>query len=109
MQTLPLSRLAPALRAMAKGDPYTEAAIELLITHGTWLRRPEFHDALVEHETIDGTARAWIIWSEVTDFLKVVGCASSEARILRLCTELAGTATSTSLAHNLAGLDDTNA
>jgi hypothetical protein len=50
MFTLPPDVLAARLRAQAQGAYGAEAAVELLIAHGIWLRRSDFNEQLVEHE-----------------------------------------------------------
>ena len=112
MNTLPTSRLALALRATARGSYGTEAAVELLIGHGTWLRRNDFLNHVVEYgNDTGGTAitHAWIPWEDIPTFLTRARCAGSEARILRLATELAGVDSGVPLVELLAQLDDTNA
>ncbi len=111
MNTLPSSRLALALRAQARGSYGTEAAVELLIGHGTWLRRNDFLNHLIEYAgDNDATVtNAWIAWGNVPAFLDRTGRSGSEARILRLACELWGYITHLPLAANLAQLDDTNA
>jgi hypothetical protein len=109
MHTLPIGRLAPALRAEAEGIYATEAAVELLIRHGVWLRREDFLDALVRYEAhCADVPLAQIFWREVPDFLDRARCSGSEARILRLATELNGVDTGVALADLLSSLDDAN-
>ena len=112
MNTLPTSRLALALREQARGSYGTEAAVELLIGHGTWLRRHDFLNRLVEYgNTTGGSAvtSAWISWDNVPSFVVRARCAGSEERILRLAAELAGVDSGVPLVELLAQLDDTNA
>ncbi len=56
--------LTAALRAHARGLHTSEAAIELLIGHASWLRRTDFVDPFVHIATglIDGTPIASIGW-----------------------------------------------
>ena len=111
MNTVPMDWLASALRAQAAGAYTTEAAIELLIAHGTWLTRNDFLNDLVEYAGDDdaNVTHAWISWWDVPAFLDRAQCSGSEARILRLACELWGYATGVPLAENLSLLDDTNA
>ena len=110
MNTLSSGWLASALRAQAEGAYTTEAAIELLIGHGTWLARNDFLNTLVEYGGDDTTpAYAWISWQDVPAFLDRAQCSGSEARILRLACELWGFNSGVPLADNLTLLDDTNA
>lgn len=45
-------------------DPHVKAAVELLLWHGFWLRRPDFCKACV---TVDGDV--WIRWAEARAFV----------------------------------------
>jgi hypothetical protein len=102
--------LAEALRAWAKGLYTSEAAVELLIVHGTWLRRGDFLDACTGPcEGPDGQddwSMVWIDWSEVATFEGP--SSSSEWRMRQIAAELAGTDTGVPLAELLSSLDDTN-
>ena len=111
MNTLPIGWLASALRAQAAGVYTTEAAIELLISHGTWLDRNDFLNQLVEYggDNDANPTYAWITWQNVPAFLDRAHCSGSEARILRLACELWGYSSGLPLADNLTQLDDTNA
>lgn len=109
MCTLPLDALAAGLRAHARGDYGTEAAVDLLIGHRRWLERPDFLDALVlTDRERHRTPLAWICWPQVPAFLADAPCSSSEARILRLAASLAGTDPARPLSDLLTGLDDSN-
>ena len=110
MNTLPIGRLAAALRAQARGSYGTEAAVELLLAHGTWLRRNDFLNHLIEYAgDNDATVtHAWIAWENVPTFVTRARCSGSEGRILRLAAELTGVDTAVPLVELLAQLDDTN-
>jgi hypothetical protein len=110
--TVPLDQLADLLVADARGDFAKEAAAHLVVAHDRWLRRDDFVSALLGYDRhLDGHPVAWIDWPEVPAFLDQhrYACSSSEARILRIAAELAGTDTYTPIDELLTGLDDTNA
>jgi hypothetical protein len=108
MHTLTPDQLAHLLRQSAAGSYADEAAIELSIAHGSWLRRSDFLTACVNYDHDRNHPVAWIDFDTVNDFLVRAGCSSSEARILRLAAELAGVDTGHPLAELLSSLDDTN-
>jgi hypothetical protein len=114
---LPPDQLAVMLRAWASGLYASEAAVELLIAHGSWLARRDFRSGLVD-AVDDGWGRngaiepmAAIGWDVVADFLDQpeVGASSSEVAILRLAASLAGARGPTSLMEITGSLDETNA
>jgi hypothetical protein len=102
--------LADALRAWARGLYPVEAAVELLIAHGTWLRRGDFLDACTGPcegpAGEDDWSMVWIDWPAVAAFEGA--SSSSEWRIRQIAAELAGTNTSEPLGELLSSLDDTN-
>lgn len=103
-------QLTAALRASSKGIYCEEAAIELIINHGAWLRRDDFTGQFIR--TQDGPVRditAVIDWDEAMTTLQAgnLPCSSSEAAILNLAASLA-TATPVSLRHAIIGLDQAN-
>jgi hypothetical protein len=115
-RTISPDRLATMLRAWASGMYASEAAVDLLIAHGTWLARRDFRQALVD-AVDDGWSRggdlepmASIDWDAVTDFLERpdVSASSSEVTILRLAASMAGSRGPASLLEITASLDDTN-
>jgi hypothetical protein len=110
MPTLPLDldQLADCLRANAAGYYPSEAATELLIGHGSWLRRDDFLTTCVDYDHDGTTPVAWIVWAAIPAFLAVAPCSSSEASILRLVAELEGEDTGRPLVDLLTGLDDAN-
>jgi hypothetical protein len=59
--------LASALRACARGIYPDEAAVELLISHGTFLHRGDLTSRFISHGTTasDGTAMAAVDWEAV--------------------------------------------
>jgi hypothetical protein len=58
--------IAARLRAWTEGnDPHVRAAVELLIGHGYWLRRPDFTEACVSGR---GEGEAWIRWAKARDY-----------------------------------------
>lgn len=108
------AQLAGMLRACAQGDYPSEAAVELLIGHRSWLDRADFRRELL-HAVDDGWVRgatvamASIEWEAVEVFLDTCGASGSERRILLLASSLAGHDHGESLRELLTGLDHTNA
>jgi hypothetical protein len=84
--------LAAPLRAAARGICPTEAAVDLLITHGVFLRRRDFTTHFVQQGThlADGTQLAEIEWSTAINALDGgdLPCSRSEAQLLRLAASL---------------------
>jgi len=108
MHTLTPDQLAHLLRAWAAGYYTDEAAAKLLCEHRSWLTRADFLATCVNYDH-DGTAPvAWVDWPAVPAFVDQAPCSSSEARILRLATEMAGVDTGQPLAELLSSLDDRN-
>jgi hypothetical protein len=98
--------LVAGLRTQAQGVYAAEAAVELLIAHGAWLRRADFRDELVDGPRGDF---AWIDWHRIPELLEHTSCSGSEARVLALAAELVGIDTGRSLDELLSpNLDDTN-
>jgi hypothetical protein len=100
--------LAAALRAWAKGLLSTEAAVELLIGHRSWLYRDDFLEIAVEfgRETADGVVLAAVDWKAAVAALVAGGlpCSGGEGRILRLAASIAG-GVAVDLGSALSGLD----
>jgi hypothetical protein len=109
MTTLTPDQLAPLLRASAAGWYATEAATELLCEHRSLLTRADFLAACVDYDHDGTTPVAWVTWDAIPGYVDRAPLSSSEARILGLAAELAGTDTGTPLAELLSGLDDGNA
>ena len=115
--TLRADELAPMLRAWAAGLYTSEAAVELLIAHGIWLRRRDFLTAAVaavdDGWTRDGAApMASIDFDAALALLddEHTHASTSEAGILRLVASLADPAfPAWPLAACVPGLDATNA
>ncbi|MCO6010564.1 hypothetical protein NE236_36960 [Actinoallomurus purpureus] len=99
--------LAALLRVGARGYHPEEAAIKLLIDHGTWLRRQDFTRACVVFD--DAQSAAFIDWRLAIKALNAgdLPCSASEANILRLATALNG-GPGVSLRDALIGLDSRN-
>jgi hypothetical protein len=78
--------LAAALRNWTRGhDPHVSAAVELLIGHGTWLRRRDFIRAAVRKNGPE----AWIAWMDARAFVDAGTRAStSEHAILDMAVAL---------------------
>ncbi len=103
-------QLTAALRAGSKGMYCDQAAAELLIRHGSWLRRDDFtaRFVLTGSSQAGGTTAA-IDWEEAITALHAgdLPCSSSEASILGLAASLA-TSTPVVLRHSITGLDQAN-
>ena len=66
-------------------DLHVRAAVELLIEHDCWLRRPDFVRACVHR----GPREAWIDWTQARKFINQGAAASSsEMAVLDLATAL---------------------
>ena len=103
--------LTAALRAHAQGLYCLEAAIELLISHGSWLRRDDFlHFVHTTPDLTNNTPMAPIHWPEALAALDrgQLPCSGSEARMLRLSASLAE-GIPVDLRATLTGLDTSNA
>jgi hypothetical protein len=72
-------------RWTAHHDPHVRAAVELLIEHETWIRRPDFRRACIHADTRE----AWINWRKAREFCDSgpVG-STSELAILDLAVAL---------------------
>jgi hypothetical protein len=106
----PQHPLAPSLRACARGIYPDEAAIELLIGHGTFLDRDDFTRHITgEHGRPGGAAHAAIDWTAATTALDAgtLPCSGGERRIFRLAASLAA-GLPVNLRDALTGLDEHN-
>ncbi len=103
-------QLTAALRAGSKGMYCDQAATELLIRHGSWLRRDDFTARYILIGTSQaGDITAAIDWEEAITALHAgdLPCSSSEAAILGLAASFAA-ATPVVLRHAITGLDQAN-
>lgn len=100
--------LAALLRIGAQGDRPAEAAVELLIGHGVWLRRSDFVSACVTVESGRAGSAAFIDWPAAVCALDAgeLPCSSSEASVLRIAAGLGGVPVD--LRARLCGLDANN-
>jgi hypothetical protein len=104
---LPADELVAALRAGGHGFYSSEAALELVVAHGFWLRRPDFRRFVNVTLRLDGTGvLASIDWPAVAD--ADLRGSESELAILRLACEVAGVPTGGSLQELVNGLDERN-
>jgi hypothetical protein len=99
--------LAGQLRASARGIYPDEAAVELLISHGTFLRRADFTSCFISAPASgDGTGLAAIDWTAAITALDAsLPCSGGEQRMLRLAASL-GDGTPVDLRDALTGIDD---
>jgi hypothetical protein len=85
------SQLSTALRAAAAGIYPDEAGTGLIISHDTFLHRPDFTCHIeTAASTSDGTPMAWIDWETVITALDSgLPASAGEKRILRIAASLA--------------------
>lgn len=107
-------RLPAALQAHARGLLCTEAAIELLIDHQSWLRRQDFIDTCIEHLTSSERPGSdpdivFVDWVAALSALNAghLPSSSGEAQLLRIAASLAG-GLPVDLREAVTGLDATN-
>jgi hypothetical protein len=99
------------LRAWAKGLFTGEAAVELLIGHGSWLYREDFLEIAIEfgQGITDGAVMAAVDWEAAVAALDAgrLPCSGGEGRILRLAASIGG-GVAVDLGSALPGLDERN-
>lgn len=103
-------QLTTALRATSQGIYCDQAATELIIAHGAWLRRTDFTGQFIRAQSgPPGRTTAVIDWDEAITALHAgkLPCAASEAVILLLAASLA-TASLVNLRDAVTGLDQAN-
>ena len=104
--------LAAALRVWAKGLFSAEAAVELLIGHGSWLYREDFLDIAVEsgRGITSGAVMAVVDWEAAVAALEagVLPCSGGEGRVLRIAASI-GEGVPVDLREAVTGLDENNA
>src|SRR6266851_6017464 len=84
--------LAEAIRAWAKGWLPTEAAAELLISHGTWLLREDFLQVAVEvrWEPFLGRQVAAVDFAAAAEAVQgVLPCSDGERQVLLVAASIA--------------------
>jgi len=98
--------LAGPLRAWARGIYPDEAAVELLISHATFLRRADFTSRFIStHASSNGTGLAAIDWTAAITALDAdLPCSGGEQRMLRLAASL-GDGIPVNLRDALTGID----
>lgn len=98
--------LAGPLRAWARGIYPDQAAVELLISHATFLRRADFTSRFITtHASNDGTSLAAIDWTAaITALDTTLPCSGGEQRMLRLAASL-GDGIPVNLRDALTGID----
>ena len=104
--------LAAALRVWAKGLFSTEAAVELLIRHGSWLYREDFLEIAVEfgQGIAGGAVMAAVDFEAAARALEAgaLPCSGGEGRVLRIAASIAG-GVPVDLREAVTGLDEGNA
>lgn len=74
-------QLAAGLRAWARDDRFTRAAVELLAGHGEWLDEPEFVKAAIK---VEGDDFARIVWPRAAAYAEAdVSSSASRMAVLR--------------------------
>lgn len=106
--------LAAHLREWAAGDRTVEAAVGLLVAHGSWLRRSDFRTRIWCGKSDEGlsveSSFAGIDWDTAAELLQSAACSTSERRILSIVIALgAGRDHPIDLGEALTGLDAVNA
>jgi hypothetical protein len=95
----------------AKGLFTVEAAVELLIGHGSWLGRADFLEMTMEFDAgiVDGAVVAVVDWEAAVAGLESgrLPCSSSEGEMLRVAASIAG-GVRLDLGSALCGLDERN-
>lgn len=106
----PYPDLAEHLRRWAEGSDTVEAAVGLLIAHGTWLDRAEFRRCAVWVQWSRETGLAWaaIDWEAAAQAVHEVPASSSERAVLSIALSLADGEYSVDLANALSSLDERN-
>jgi len=96
----------------AKGLFSAEAAVELLIGHGSWLYREDFLDIAVEsgRGITSGAVMAVVDWEAAVAALEagVLPCSGGEGRVLRIAASI-GEGVPVDLREAVTGLDENNA
>jgi hypothetical protein len=104
--------LAAALRSWAKGLFSTEAAVELLIGHRSWLYRDDFLEIAVEsgQGITSGAVMAAVDFEAAARALGagLLPCSGGEGRVLRIAASIAG-GMPVDLREAVTGLDENNA
>jgi hypothetical protein len=101
--TIPLDELTARLRSWARGSYSTEAAVELLVAHTSWMQRSDFLTAVWIEDDLAG-----VDWELVRATTAVTAASGGERRLLELILGLAGEPSIEPLASLLTGLDATN-
>jgi hypothetical protein len=97
MNDLDMERAVEPLRTAAAGVYANEAAVELLIEHGTWLYRADFRARFVNEYQPDpddvmyDVALAEVRWADAVAALNAgeLPCSTSEAHMLRIAASIA--------------------
>jgi len=100
--------LVVALLARAEGSYAAEAAVGLLIEHGSWPARADFHASVDVGPSLgdDRVLTASVDWKAA--IAANLPASSSEAQMLAVAAELAGVDTGRTLQDLLCGLDRAN-
>jgi hypothetical protein len=107
-RVMALPDLATALDKHAAGIDAHHAAVNLIVSHGVFLARPEFEREFVRVARCHPTC-AYIRWGAAVTALNQhrLPCSSSEAAVLRVAASLGGDVP-VRLRRVLGGLDDRN-
>ena len=101
--------LPEALRQWASGSHTIEAAVGLLIAHGSWLRRPEFRQRAIwtSHSRTSGVTHVGIDWEAASE-MQDLPASTSEHAILAIALSLADGDNQVDLSDALTSLDERN-
>lgn len=83
------TELVEALMRWPSLDAHTQAARQLIVSHGTWLRRPEFRPAITL-EVYCGLVYASIDWPAAVLIVDAATASESDMAVLRFACLLAG-------------------
>lgn len=106
---LSTEQLIAALRRSAKGMYPSEAAVELLVAHGHWLRDEDFRRSVDVGGDADDDLYGEIMWERIIDRqgYPVPAGSASERRILMIAASL-DRGVAVDLREAMSGLDDRN-
>lgn len=98
----------PELRAWAAGHSDETAAVELLISHGVWLERPDFADFVERDTGLVGQPIAYIDWESLSEVrTQGLPASPSEIAVLDIALSLV-TGKEIALGEALLSLDSAN-
>lgn len=103
LEGLEVDEIVDGLRAWAAGVCTTEAAVELLVRHGAWLRRSDFRELLWVEDDVVGLDP-----EELAALTFLASASRGELAVLQLVVGLLGVEIVDPLAGLLVSLDDSS-